>query len=59
MIVIGTDLTSQHREIITKSKISGIFVEYRKDLYLDVVIIYNLRPVTKLLHSFKHDINVI
>ena len=59
MIVIGTDLTTQHREIITKYKISGIFVEYRKDLYLDIVIIRNLRPVTKLLYSFEHEINLI
>ena len=40
MIVIGTDLTSQHREIVTKFKISGIFVEYRKDLYFNTVKIY-------------------
>ena len=40
MIVIGTDLTSQHREITPKSKISGIFVEYSKDLYSNTVKIY-------------------
>ena len=60
MIVIGTDLTSQHREIIPKSKISGIFVEYRKDLYSKILTIniQSLRPVTKLLYSFKHEFNV-
>ena len=28
-----------HRDIIPKSKISGIFVEYRKDLHSNVVTI--------------------